>query len=132
MSWDIVLLNPIETVQSIEEIGEVGLEPTDFSGILESAFSEVIKDDKHREIRGNDFSIDFIANDELSGSIMLGMHGENGLYELIELAKQHGWIICDTASASLIDLDNPENNGFENHRKYVEQIMKNKNNSSSD
>jgi len=55
---------------------------------------------------------------------ILSLYGENGLFELIEIAKRQGWQIFDTELGSMIDLDNPENNGYKNHRKYVEQIMK--------
>ena len=47
-------------------------------------------------------------------------------FELIELAKKYGWQIFDTGLGEMIDLDNPEKNGYENHREYVEQIMKNR------
>lgn len=55
---------------------------------------------------------------------MLSLYGENGLYELIALAKKHNWQIYDSGIGEMIDLDNPEKNGFENHKKYVEQILK--------
>ncbi|GAB5408541.1 MAG: hypothetical protein BalsKO_09060 [Balneolaceae bacterium] len=124
MSWDIVLFNSKETISSIEELDEDKLEPIDFTGILENSFEDIIKDDNHREIKGKDFSIDFFTDEEMVSNKMLSLYGENGLFELIELAKQHGWQIFDTGLGNMIDLKNPENNGYENHRKYVEQIMK--------
>ena len=124
MSWDIVLFNSKQTIKSIEELDEDKLEPIDFTGILENSFDEVIENDNHREIKGKDFSIDFFTDDEMVSDKMLSLYGENGLFELIELAKQNGWQIFDTGLGSMIDLENPENNGYENHRKYVEQIMK--------
>jgi len=124
MSWDIVLFNSKETVNSIEELDEDKLEPIDFAGILESSFTEIIKDDNHREVKGKDFSIDFFPDDELVSNKMVSLYGENGLFELIELAKQHGWQIFDTGLGSMIDLENPENNGYENHRNYVAHVMK--------
>ena len=123
MSWDIVLFNSSETIKSIEELDEGKLKPIDFSGILESSFNEVIKDDNHLEIKGKDFSIDFFTDDELVSNKMLSLYGESGLFEMIELAKQNCWQIFDTGTGRMIDLEKPENNGYENHRKYVEQIM---------
>ena len=55
---------------------------------------------------------------------MLGLYGENGLFELIELAKNNNWQIYDTSLNDFIDLDNPENNGFENFNQYLNQIKK--------
>ena len=124
MSWDIVLFNSKETISSIEELDEDKLESIDFTGILENSFENILKDDNHREIKGKDFSIDFFTDNEMVSNKMLSLYGENGLFELIELAKQHGWQIFDTGLGKMIDLKTPENNGYENHRKYVEQIIK--------
>ncbi len=124
MSWDIVLFNSKQTIKSIEELDEDKLEPIDFTGILENSFNEVIENDNHRGIKGKDFSIDFFTDDEMVSNKMLSLYGENGLFELIELAKKHGWQIFDTGLGSMIDLENPKNNGYNNHRKYVALIMK--------
>lgn len=93
MSWDIVLFNSKEKIESIEGLDENKLEPTDFTGILESSFKEIVKDENHREIKGKDFSIDFFIHDEPVSNTMLSLYGEKGLFELIELAKQYGWQI---------------------------------------
>ena len=126
MSWDIVLFNSKQKIESIAELDENQLEPTDFTGILENSFDRIKKDDNHREIIGTDFTIDFFVHNEPVSNTMLNLYGENGLYELIELAKKHNWQIYDSGIGEMIDLENPEKNGFENHRKYVEQILKNK------
>lgn len=57
---------------------------------------------------------------------MINLYGENGLFELIEIAKQYGWQIFDTGLGEMIDLENPSKNGYKNYRKYVDQILKNK------
>lgn len=124
MSWDIVLFNSKETIGSIEELNEDNLVPTDFTEILETSFDVIVKDNNHRKIIGSDFSIEFFTDDELVSNKMLSLYGENGLFELIALAKQQGWQIFDTGLGSMIDLENPENNGYANHRKYVERIMR--------
>lgn len=117
-----MLFNSKEKITSIEEMDEEKLEPIDFTSILESSFTNIARDNNHVEIKGANFSIDFFTDDELVSNIMLSVYGENGLFELIELAKQHGWQIFDTGSESMIDLENPGNNGYENHKKYVHQI----------
>ncbi|WP_298321275.1 hypothetical protein [uncultured Aquimarina sp.] len=124
MSWDIVLFNSKQKIELVAELDETQLEPTDFSGILENSFERVKKDDNHREIIGKNFTIDFFSSNEHSSNFMLSLYGENGLFELIVLAKKYNWQIYDSGIDRMIDLDNPENNGYENHRKYVEQIMK--------
>ena len=122
MSWDIVLFNSKQKIESVAKLDENQLEPTDFSRILESSFDRIKKDDNHREIIGTDFTIDFFTDSEHSSNFMLSMYGENGIYELIELAKKYNWQIYDSGIDGMIDLENPEKNGFKNHRNYVEQI----------
>ena len=126
MSWDIVLFNSRQKIKSVAELDENQLEPTDFSGILESSFDRIKKDDNHREVIGTDFTIDFFADKEHSSNFMLSLYGENAIYALIELSKKHNWQIYDSGIDGMIDLLNPEKNGFDNHRKYVEQILNNK------
>ncbi len=124
MSWDIVLFYSKQKIESVADLDENKLESTDFSGVLESSFERIKKKDHHREIIGTDFTIDFFADSEPSSNFMLSLYGENGLYALIELAKKHYWQIYDSGIDEMIDLDNPENNGFKNHRKYVEQVLR--------
>ena len=111
-------------LDTIEKLDEDKLQSTDFDSILEISFGNLIKDDNHREIKGADYSIDYFIDEEPVSNKMFNLYGENGLFELIELAKQNGWQIFDTGLGEMVDLDNPERNGYENHRKYVEQIMK--------
>ncbi|NRB63270.1 MAG: hypothetical protein HRU40_09645 [Saprospiraceae bacterium] len=123
MSWDIVLFNSKEKIESIEELDEDKLVPIDFADILENSFDEMVKDENHRRIKGINFFIDFFTDDEPVSNKILSLHGENGLFELIEISKQNGWQIFDTGLGSMIDLDNPENNGFANHTNYVSNIL---------
>ena len=124
MSWDIVLFNSRQKIESVAELDEKQLEPTDFSGILENSFDRIKKEDNHREIIGTDFTIDFFAHNEPSSNIMLSLYGENAIYALIELSKKYNWQIYDPGIDGMVDLENPEKNGFYNHRKYVDQILK--------
>jgi len=110
----------------VAELDESQLEPTDFTGILESSFERINKKVHHREIVGTNFTIDFFTDTEDSSNFMISLYGENGLFELIELAKKHNWQIYDSGIDGMIDLENPERNGFENHKKYVNQILKRK------
>ena len=125
MSWDIILFNSKQKIETVAELDEKQLEPTDFSGILESSFDKIKKDDNHRKVIGKDFTIDFFSDKEPSSNFMLQLYGENGIYALIELAKKHNWQIYDTGIDGMIDTENPKKNGFENHIKYVNQILNN-------
>ena len=88
MSWDIVLFSSKQKIESVAELDENQLEPTDFDTILEQSFDRIKKKDNHREIIGTDFTIDFFVHNEPVSNTMLNLYGENGLYELIELAKK--------------------------------------------
>jgi hypothetical protein len=126
MSWDIVLFKSKQKITSVAELDENQLESTDFNRILENSFGQIKKEDNHREIIGTDFTIVFFTDQEYSSNFMLQLYGENGLYELIELAKNHNWQIYDCGIDGMIDMENPEKNGFVNHRKYVGQILNRK------
>ncbi len=124
MSWDIVLFNSRKKIKSIEDLDETKLEPTDFCSVLENHFEEIRKDDNHREIKGNDYSIDYFNDDEKMSNKVLSLYGESGLYELVVLAREHNWQIFDTGLGQMIDLENPSNNGYENFQNYLKQILK--------
>lgn len=62
MSWDIVIFNSKQNIESFAELDENQLEATDFDGILENSFDRIKKDDNHREIIGTNFTIDFIVH----------------------------------------------------------------------
>ncbi|RBW58323.1 hypothetical protein DS884_10730 [Tenacibaculum sp. E3R01] len=126
MSWDIILFNSKQKIKSVAKLDENQLEPTDFTGILENSFDRIKKEDKHREIIGNDFTIDFFADNVHSSNFMLSLYGENVIYVLIELSKKYNLQIYDSGIDGMVDLENPEKNGFVNHRKYIEEILKNK------
>jgi hypothetical protein len=126
MSWDIVLFNSRQKIQSVEEVDETQLAPFDFCSAFESYFDNITKDDNHREIKGNDFAIDYFGDDEPVSNKMLSLYGENGLYELVVLARKHNWQIFDTGLGQMIDLENPSINGYENFQSYLKHVLKQK------
>lgn len=123
MSWELVFFNSKQKINSIEELDDTQLEPTDFCSALENHFKQVIKSDNHREIKGKDFAIDYFEDDENVSNKLFRLYGENGLYELVVLAKKYNWQIFDTGLGQMIDLENPANNGFENFQEYLKQIL---------
>ena len=126
MSWSIVLFNSNQQIPSDLDFDENILKPISFSDIIERSFPEIKSQDNHREIIGIDYSIEFFIDQVPSGTKMINLYGENGLFEMIELAKIYDWQIYDTSLNEFIDLENPETNGFENHKLYVEQIIESK------
>lgn len=75
-------------------------------------------DEDHREIIGDGFSMDYFAS-EPSSNFILSLYGEKAIHIMIELAKEHGWQIYDSAIDAMIDLNNPVNNGYEDYQNYV-------------
>ena len=57
---------------------------------------------------------------------MLSLYGENGLFELVVLAKKYNWQIFDTGHGQMINLENPAINGYQNFQNYVSHILKQK------
>ncbi|WP_343321137.1 hypothetical protein [Sphingobacterium multivorum] len=122
MSWDIVLFKSRQDIRDLSILDENKLEVTDFNQILDNSFREIKVDGDHREISGDDFSIDYFAS-EPNSNFMLSLNGEKAMQIMIELAKEHKWQIYDSALDAMIDLDNPLNNGYEKHQNYVEYIL---------
>jgi hypothetical protein len=124
MSWDIVLFNSRQEIKCVEDVDETQLEPTDFCSVFESYFENVKSDDNHREIKGKDFFIDYFVDKEPVSNKILSLYGENGLFELVVLAKKHKWQIFDTGLGQMIDLENPTTNGYENYQNYLKHVLK--------
>ena len=91
MSWDIVLFNSRQKINSVEEVDEEKLEPTDFCSILESHFDNIAMSDNHRCIKGNNFEIEYFQDDENVSNKILNLHGEQGLFEIVLLARRNSW-----------------------------------------
>lgn len=126
MSWDVILFNSRQKINFIEELDDTQLESTNFCSALENHFAQITKSDDHRVIKGKDFAIDYFEDDENVSNKLLSLYGENGLYELVVVAKKYNWQIFDTGLGQMIDLENPSNNGFENFQDYLKQLLNDK------
>ncbi|MCK6610862.1 MAG: hypothetical protein L6Q78_07455 [Bacteroidia bacterium] len=122
MSWDIVLICSTQRINDLEELDETKLVPTDFCTVLEHHFEQIIQDGNHREIRGKNFTIGYFLDEEKVSIKILNLHVENGLYELVVLAREYQWQLFDTGLGQMIDLDNPSKNGYANFKNYLKQI----------
>ncbi len=122
MSWDIVLFSSEQNLVSLENLNEDLLKPIDFDKVLKSKFENIKKSENHNEIIGKDFSIDFFDDEELVSNKMLSLYGENGLFELIKIAKVENWQIYDSGIDKMLNLEKPEENGYENFQKYLNNL----------
>ena len=122
MSWDIVLFSSEQNLVSLENLNEDFLKPIDFDKVLKSKFENIKKSENHNEIIGKDFSIDFFDDEELVSNKMLSLYGENGLFELIKIAKVENWQIYDSGIDKMIYLEKPEENGYVNFQKYINNL----------
>jgi hypothetical protein len=122
MSWDIVLFSSKQKLISLENLDEDLLKPIDFDIVLKSKFENIKKSENHNEIIGKDFTVEFFDDEELVSNKMLSLYGENGLFELIRIAKEENWQIYDNGIDKMLNLENPKENGYENFNKYVEII----------
>ena len=123
MSWDIVIFNSPDKVDDLEEINTDELISIDFNSVFEKHFKQIKKDDLHREIIGQDFTIDYFVDNEPSTNFMMSLYGEKAIYELIYLAKQNGWQIFDTGNGEILDLDDPSTNGYSGFQNYLKNIL---------
>jgi len=127
MSWEIVLFNSKQKIDSIENIEEDLLIPVDFYSIIEQNFENVLVTENHVEIIGNDYSIEYFKDDDLMSNLMLTLYGENALFEIIRIAKINDWQIYDSGIDKMINLEKPAENGYVNFYKYLEQILNTEN-----
>jgi hypothetical protein len=133
MSWDIVLLSSTEKIISIENLDEEKLLPIDFDKILLENCNSGQQNQKNKNNSKDisyassiDDEINFYFDDELASNKMISLYSKRALLKIIELAKLHNWQIFDTSLGEMLDLNNPNQNGYHKHQNYVNQIIKNK------
>jgi hypothetical protein len=126
MSWDIVLFNSQQTIETVEDIDDEQFLPTDFGSALESHFTNIEKDADHRRIIGQDFEIEFFTKTDNITPMILSLSGEKALFQVVLLSRKIGWQIFDTALGQMINLENPDQNGYDNFRNYLNQIKNDK------
>ena len=126
MSWDIILFNSSQKIVSLENLDEDLLKPIDFDKILKSSFDKVKKTENHIEIIGKDFTIEFFEDEDVESNKTLNLYGENGLFELIKIAKKESWQIYDSGVDEMLNLENPTENGYTNFQKYLNDVINGK------
>ena len=132
MSWDVVIFSSKQKINLIEEIDEEQFIPIDFNSVLEKHFDNILVDENHREIKSDNYSINYFVDKEPTSNTLFNLYGEASLFELIKVAKINGWQIFDTGNGEMLDLEHPEKNGYENFQSYLQQVLTNQNNETTD
>jgi hypothetical protein len=123
MSWDIVIFNAKDKIESIENLDQKRLEAIDFCSIFEQHFTIATKDNNYREIVGKDFSITYHCDEKPVDHKLTSVNGESGIFELAELAKKYNWQLFDTALGEMIELNNPARNGYKYFKSFQQQVL---------
>ena len=66
---------------------------------------------------------EYFKDEEITSNKSLTLFGENAIYEVINFALKNNFQIFDTGLGEMIDLQNPENNGYENFQNYLTRIL---------
>jgi hypothetical protein len=86
MSWEIVLFNSKQKIDSIENLEEDLLIPIDFYSIIQRNFENFLETENHIEIIGKDYSIEYFKDEDATSNLMLTMEKMHYL-KLSELQK---------------------------------------------
>ncbi len=76
MSWDVVKFNSLQKISSVEELDDTQLVLTNFCSAFENHFKKIAQVNNYREIKGKDFTIDYLVNDDKVSNMMFSLHGE--------------------------------------------------------
>ncbi len=123
MSWDVMIFNSTEKIDSLEDINEDKLEDFDFCAVFRKHFKNIKEENNLIEIKDNDYSISCFTDDKPVNHKLISIIGERGLYEVVELCKRYKLQIFDTELGEMIDLNNPERNGYKNFKDFVQHII---------
>lgn len=126
MSWDVVLFNSSQKIETPQEVDPSLLIETDFCSEFLKSFKNFKKSENHIELIGESYSIELFCEENKISNTMLSLYGEDAIYALVEIAKKQNWQIYDTVLDAMIHLDNPQKNGYLNHKKFVEKIQHDK------
>lgn len=123
MSWDIILFNSKQKFETVEEIEDELLSETNFDKVLLEKLSPTKIEDENVDVENKNYALNFFLDNELVTNKMVTLYNENALYELVRISKEMSWQIFDTSSGEMINLENPEKNGYESFQKYLKSIL---------
>lgn len=123
MSWDVVIFNSAEKIESVETLDENKLIPIDFCSILAKHYPDIICNENYWEIAGDGFAINYYTDKEEISNKIFNLYGEVALFELVKICKLYNWQIFDTGNGEMLDLDKPGQNGFEEYQSYLQHVL---------
>jgi hypothetical protein len=132
MSWDVVVFNLKRKVTSVDEVDETVLIDIGtyswFRELLSARYPTISWIEGYATIQGQDYTMETSLGDdeETFSNTIFHLYGENAVHELIELCKAKGWQAFDTSLGQMLDLDHPERNGYNEHQRFVEHIIQNR------
>ena len=125
MSWDVFVFKLNREIKSGSEIDETTIDDIgSVASLLEklcvhfpdlelSDYGKVIEN--MGTIERENFSIEFsiIKATDTYNFLSFHLYGKDSIYPVAELCKRYGWCIFDTTLAELLNLQEPEKNGYE-------------------
>ena len=118
MSWDVILFNSKQLIDSPETVTEDLLVPVCFDKLIEEHFRTVKGNENHKKVEGNGYTICYYELKEPVSNTILNLYGEGAIFALSDFAKKYGFQIFDTGLGKMVNLDHPEFNGFEDFERY--------------
>lgn len=132
MSWDVIIFNFKGNPPDFNNLPNDFMPPNigDKAYIREKinqVFHNTDWSDKNWGVYdGKGFSIEFSlsAEEPLNSFTLLVRGNGNPLPGIVKLCNMNTWSAFDTGTGEFIDLDNPTNEGWDNFRKYRDDILK--------
>ncbi|KFF02811.1 hypothetical protein [Chryseobacterium luteum] len=129
MSWDVLVFKLNREIKSGSEIDETTIDDIGSeASVLEKLHShfpdlklfdygEVIEN--MGKIERENFSIEFfiLKSTETQNFLSFNLYGKESIYPIVELCKRNGWCVFDTTLGEILNLEEPEKNGYEQFNK---------------
>lgn len=133
MSWDVVVFKLKRKVDSVDEINknillDIGTR-SNFKEMIQNTFPNAVFDNDWCKIENEECSLETSMGDSDGpfSNTIFHLYGEATIYPLIHLCKKYNWQAYDTALDSMIDLETPEINGYEEFNRYLNHVFNSNN-----
>jgi hypothetical protein len=127
MSWDVLVFNSICKIDAIDEIEEVLTDIgtwQEFRQMLQQQFPEASFDGNWCQIENGNAGLETSLGppDEKTSNTIFHLYGPDAIYMVMALCQRYNWQAFDCSLDSILNLDNPEKNGYQNFVTYLAQI----------
>ncbi len=134
MSWEVLVFKLNREINSGSEIDETTIDDIgSVASVLEKLHShfpdlELFDYGKIIEnmgkIKRENFLIEFFISKSTETNNFLSFHlyGKQSIYPIVELCTRNGWCIFDTTLGEILNLEEPEKNGYEQFNKIRNEI----------